>query len=219
MPGAASWGEPASGRVDLYTHDGTGWLLAAGLRGADAFAGDRVGASVELDGEDLLAVRENPLTPRGAGGLFWGSALHCPGPDVGVQYCGSPVLNSAGLHGRLRGIGSALVGSRQLVLQARDLPALVPALALVSRDTGLVVQPPGSEGPLCLGGTIGRMVEALAASDDSGRARFPVDLTWVPTNPPTSILPGEVWRFQVWYRDWNPGPTSNFTEGLEALFR
>lgn len=219
VPGASSWGEPASGRVDLYRHDGQSWQRARSLRASDGMAGDRLGTAVALEGEAALSLRAGASAPRGAGALHWHGALDCPGPDVGVQYCSSTVLNSVGFHGRLRGLGSARVASRQLVLQARDLPPGVPAMALVSRDAGLVVQPPGSEGTLCLGGTIARLAGAARPSDPAGRVRFPVHLPGIPTTPPTAILPGEVWRFQVWYRDWNPDPTSNLTEGLEVAFR
>ncbi|MDE0915851.1 MAG: hypothetical protein OSB57_11820, partial [Planctomycetota bacterium] len=30
---------------------------------------------------------------------------------------------------------------------------------------------------------------------------------------------GETWSFQGWYRDKNPTKTSNFTDGIEVMFR
>ena len=30
--------------------------------------------------------------------------------------------------------------------------------------------------------------------------------------------PGDDWNFQLWYRDNNPGATSNFTDGLTVWF-
>jgi hypothetical protein len=36
---------------------------------------------------------------------------------------------------------------------------------------------------------------------------------------PVAILPGETWNFQAWYRDLNPGTTSNFTDGISITFQ
>ncbi len=30
---------------------------------------------------------------------------------------------------------------------------------------------------------------------------------------------GESWNFQAWFRDKNPGNTSNFTDGVSVLFQ
>ncbi|MCP3916270.1 MAG: hypothetical protein GY711_12005 [bacterium] len=34
----------------------------------------------------------------------------------------------------------------------------------------------------------------------------------------TLFQPGETWNFQCWYRDNNPGPTSNFTDAVSVTF-
>ncbi len=41
----------------------------------------------------------------------------------------------------------------------------------------------------------------------------------VPVHPQTAAQVGEAWSFQAWYRDQNPGGTSNFTDGVQVLFR
>ena len=33
-----------------------------------------------------------------------------------------------------------------------------------------------------------------------------------------TVLTGQIWNFQAWYRDSNPGPTSNFSNGLSVRF-
>ena len=33
-----------------------------------------------------------------------------------------------------------------------------------------------------------------------------------------SVLAGQTWNFQAWYRDNNPGPTSNFTDAVSVTF-
>ena len=46
-----------------------------------------------------------------------------------------------------------------------------------------------------------------------------VDLTDVPTpSGPTTVLAGQTWNWQCWYRDKNPNNTSNFTDGIEITF-
>ena len=77
----------------------------------------------------------------------------------------------------------------------------------------------GSQADLCLAGTLARFSRQAASSGPAGRIEVVVDLTDVPTSPPSSVAIGETWRFQCWYRDQNPGPTSNLTSGLAILFR
>ena len=87
-------------------------------------------------------------------------------------------------------------------------------LFLASRSAGLV-QPPGSQGPLCLGGGIGRFNqphEILIGPQDS----IEVDLTAFPMNPWTPVLAGETWYFQCWYRDGSGA--SNFSDALSVTF-
>jgi hypothetical protein len=46
-----------------------------------------------------------------------------------------------------------------------------------------------------------------------------LDLTAFPQPGGThGVMPGETWNFQCWYRDANPGPTSNFTDGISITF-
>ena len=47
-----------------------------------------------------------------------------------------------------------------------------------------------------------------------------LDLLNTPTPAgPVAILPGETWYFTAWFRDSNPGPTSNFTDAVSILFQ
>jgi len=32
-------------------------------------------------------------------------------------------------------------------------------------------------------------------------------------------MASEIWNFEAWYSDKNPGPTSNFTDGISMTFR
>jgi hypothetical protein len=44
------------------------------------------------------------------------------------------------------------------------------------------------------------------------------DLTQLPGGLPAAVQAGETWNFQAWFRDMNPGPTSNLTNGLQVTF-
>jgi hypothetical protein len=46
-----------------------------------------------------------------------------------------------------------------------------------------------------------------------------LDLNDTPTNTgTTSILSGETWNFQAWFRDDNPTSTSNFSNAVAVTF-
>ncbi|MEL6431311.1 MAG: hypothetical protein AAFR54_19215, partial [Planctomycetota bacterium] len=77
-------------------------------------------------------------------------------------------------------------------------------------------------GNLCLGGGIGRLIfpGQIINSGASGVLSLTVDLTQIP-RPATvvSVMAGETWNFQGWFRDTNAmGASSNFSNGLECLF-
>ena len=156
------------------------------------------------DGGDLYGQN---LTPDG--GL---------GNPVGAKLCGPGVPNSTGLSGELAGTGSAAVAANVLVLRATHLPVGEFAYALASQAPGFVMAPPGSQGNLCLGGPIARLVAQVGAVS-GGTFQVAVDLTAIPMTPAQAVAPGETWTFQVWHRDHNPGPTSNFTDSLAVSFQ
>ena len=98
---------------------------------------------------------------------------------------------------------------------------LLLEFAVVGRHASLQSQgflnPPGSQGVICLSGNIGRFnapSQIIQGPSDS----IQVDLTAIPVNPTTAVQPGETWNFQCWYRDNNPGPTSNFTDAVSVTF-
>ncbi|MCP3916024.1 MAG: hypothetical protein GY711_10750 [bacterium] len=77
------------------------------------------------------------------------------------------------------------------------------------------MQPPGSAGFVCVSGNIGRFDRPA----DIIRGPFDgieIDVSAVPVNPPATILPGDTWHFQCWYRD--VGGTNNFTDAVSVMF-
>jgi hypothetical protein len=143
-------------------------------------------------------------------------------PGLGTNYC-QAVANSTGTPAVMGATGTALVAQNALVLRSSQLPNNAFGFFLTSRTQGSVMNPGGSQGNLCLSGSIGRYVGPgqIKNSGATGTIQLPIDLTRHPT--PTglvSVAPGETWNFQAWYRDAVGGvPTSNFTDGLEVLFQ
>ncbi len=129
--------------------------------------------------------------------------------------------NSTGAPARLELYGSTRVAYRDLVGRADALPAGSWAFVVSSRDAGLTFPLPGSQGRLCLGGTIGRHngPGQVQRTGQDGVLVWVLDPAAIPTpTGPIAIQPGETWRFQVWYRDANPSATSNLTDAVGVLF-
>ncbi|MEM9381042.1 MAG: hypothetical protein AAGB93_13910 [Planctomycetota bacterium] len=144
------------------------------------------------------------------------------GGDLGAGYCAPAIPNSTGAPASARTAGSDVVASNNLTLLFGDLPPGSALLALASRTTGLVPNAGGSQGTLCLGGSIGRYAGPgqVRRADAAGSASLQLDLGTLPT--PTGLVPavvGETWSFQAWYRDANPQPTSNFTSATSVTMR
>jgi hypothetical protein len=137
---------------------------------------------------------------------------------LGAPYCSPAVPNSTGLGARIAATGSATVAHQDLHLTAYQLPPKQFGYFLASETQGFVANPGGSQGNLCLGGTIGRFRQQVQQSGPGGVIAIPVDMTALPP-PLTAVQSGETWNFQAWFRDVNPTPTSNFTEAASVAFQ
>ena len=138
---------------------------------------------------------------------------------VGTSYCGPAERNSSGGPATLAADGSARVADGCLALRAGGLPPSQFGYLLNSPQQGFVHHPPGSQGNLCLGGAIGRHTQDVTGTGD-GEMTIAVDLAALPRpGGRVAVLVGETWSFTCWFRDQNPGPTSNFTDGVSILFR
>jgi len=141
---------------------------------------------------------------------------------MGESYCGPAVPNSSGFPARILAIGSDTVASNDLVLEASELPPGQFGFFLNSESAGFTANPGGSQGNLCLGGSIGRYSRTgeIQNSGANGKFSLVLDLTDTPVpSGSTAILAGETWKFQAWFRDLNPGATSNFTDAVSVLFK
>ena len=144
------------------------------------------------------------------------------GGGVGTSYC-TANPNSTGSIANTTGAGSDVVADNNLTLSTSNLPANSFAFYLASQVQGFAANPGGSQGNLCLAGSIGRYVGPgqIQQADATGNISLALDLTQVPQ--PTGFVSvgiGDTWNFQAWYRDAVGGSaTSNFTDGLSVTFQ
>lgn len=141
---------------------------------------------------------------------------------VGRNICSPANPNSTGCPAVINGLGSDRVLSNNFSLEARGMPLNSNGFFLASRGqlTPPIV-PVGSQGRLCIGPAIGRGVGGVIFNSGlTGTATVLSNLNSMPLpTGPAVVLPGDTWFFTAWYRDANPGITSNLTNGLEVRFR
>lgn len=139
--------------------------------------------------------------------------------SLGTTYCSPATPNSTGQPGVLVATGSDVAGGNPLTLTASQLPANQFGYLVASRTQALIMNPGGSEGDLCLGSPIARFNSQVGNSGAGGEIAIDVDTLSIPLSPPVPVLAGETWNFQMWHRDANPTPTSNFTDAVSILFQ
>ncbi|MEM9382815.1 MAG: hypothetical protein AAGB93_22875 [Planctomycetota bacterium] len=138
---------------------------------------------------------------------------------LGTAYCSRATQNSTGMPASIAATGSDAVTDNALTLAVTSLPPHTFGYFLNSRTQGSVT-PPGAQGPLCLGGSIGRFDAQIWNSGASGEAMLTLDLTALPT--PTGAVAaqaGETWNFQAWFRDANPMVVSNLSDAVSVTLR
>ena len=142
-----------------------------------------------------------------------------PGGPIGSSYCGPANLNSSGVPAILTAFGSDMVAANSVRLDAAQMAQNQFGYFINSMTQGFVL-PPGSQGNLCLSGSIGRYNQDIKNSGAGGEFSLQLDLANTPApGGPVAIQPGETWNFQAWFRDDNPGSTSNFTDGVSITFQ
>jgi len=105
-----------------------------------------------------------------------------------------------------------------VTLQVDGVPPNQFGLFVASREAGFVPPPlSNTNGNLCLSGVLGRF-NIVRQADAAGQFSLFIDTRNIPQGGGTAtILAGESWRFQAWFRD-PTGAGSNFTDGLAILF-
>ena len=139
---------------------------------------------------------------------------------VGTVFCAPPHPNSHGQPALMSGYGSPNVSAQRLEMEVVDLPIQTFGLLLVGDQQSVILNPGGSQGDLCIaGGSIGRFTDQVAVVQN-GTARFTIDLSALPQPMGTTpVVAGQTWNFQTWYRDLNPGQTTNYTNPVSVTFQ
>ena len=138
--------------------------------------------------------------------------------ELGTNYCGPAVPNSSGMPAAISAAGDTLVVDNDLTLTATSLPVDQFGYFVASETQAFIQGPGGSQGNLCIAGTIARFVASVEFTGEAGSFSTAVDLTAIPTSPISAVAPGDTWNFQAWFRDNNPGSTSNFTDAVSITF-
>ncbi|MEM1447878.1 MAG: hypothetical protein AAF726_08475 [Planctomycetota bacterium] len=141
------------------------------------------------------------------------------GDSIGATVC-SAQPNSTGVPSEIAAYGDDRAIANLFELRATSLPPGAAGYFLASMNLDFVPGAGGSQGDLCVGNPVGRIVDSVQLASPLGVSAWRVDLTSIPQ--PTGavqVVPGTAWYFQLWYRDANPGPTSNFSEAAGILFR
>ena len=160
---------------------------------------------------DLCEVIDPPFDMNGDG-LF----DSCVPPT----YCiGAP--NSAGTGGLITAAGSPILLVSSLILHATNLPPSQWSYFLMSQSQASVPNFGGSQGTLCLGAPIVRLntpgTGQASQTTAGGTRTHLLDFSNLPQG--IVLQPGDTWNFQLWFRDVNPGATSNTTNGVTVMFR
>ena len=125
-------------------------------------------------------------------------------------------LNSSGQSAVFSWSGSTRIQDNALTLQVDQLPQDKFGYFLMSRTSDFVPGFGGSQGNLCLGSPQYRFNADILVSGAAGSVTFTPDMNALPQGQ--VFQPGDAWHFQLWYRDNNPGPTSNTSAGLRVVF-
>ncbi len=187
--------------------------LGQGVFGVPQFFEQIDTLSTMLDAGDFDGDGDVDVFKIAIDGLAWHQSLL----QTGAGYCSPAEPNSTGEPAVITASGSPSVASNALVLSVGSMPPATFGYFLVASDAGFIPGVGGSQGTLCVGGTVGRLSRPgeIFVSSVEGRASLGLDLTNLPTpTGPISALAGDTFYAQAWFRDANPTLTSNFTGGL-----
>jgi hypothetical protein len=209
-------GEPDNG-------NGADWAVMSPILGTwldEPQLPERVGIvellSDDCDGDgqpDAYQIGLEPWLDWNGDGVLDG----CAAPN----YC-TVTPNSTGVAAVIGASGTPVVTENAFTLEAWNLPLNEFAYFLTSESTGFVPNFGGSSGNLCLGAPQYRFNMPAGGgqvlnSGATGTVSFTLDLNLLPQG--ITFDPGETWYFQLWFRDFTTGPTSNTTDGIEVMFR
>ncbi len=174
------------------------------------------GVALSADGSDLYWIAEL----RGPASVSAAAVVRLDRYGVAQPTCGGRP-NSTGAAAHITAVGSNDVAINELTLQCIEMPNMSAGIFLASMTPGFTMNASGSQGDLCLGGSIGRYSAVPFFSGSTGRAVLGLDLTSIPQPMgPVAASVGSTWYFQAWYRDAVGGQaTSNFSDAVAVALR
>ena len=177
-----------------------------------SFPGRTFGADV--DGDQDIDLWRGPF--------FDGFGLLLNDLRFGDAYCGNGSPNSTGEIAKISATGSPDIALNDVTLLASSIPRFAFGYFLLGDEVSFIPAAGGSQGTLCIGGTIGRLNRGpneVFQAGLSGEVAVALDLANLPAAMgSTAVLPGDTRYFQAWHRDANPTATSNFSTGLAIQF-
>ncbi|QDV04740.1 hypothetical protein Poly30_02330 [Planctomycetes bacterium Poly30] len=135
------------------------------------------------------------------------------GAPIGMTSCIANV-NSTGASAALVARGSTVAADDRVTLHVEDSPGGALGYFLSSQTPDSTSLGGGSQGLLCLGGNVLRFSASVLDDRGTGVVSFHPRLGAFPQG--TVAMAGETWLFQYWFRDANPGATSN-TSGAVSV--
>ena len=139
-------------------------------------------------------------------------------PPLGANYC-EATPNSSGLPASLYALGSPFITDDDVTLVTVNAPANTVGYYLMSENQAFIPGFGGGQGNLCLGPPIVRFSHqpgGVLTSGDAGIMGYELDLSDLPHGIGFSTF--DMWNFQLWFRDHNPGSTSNTSDGVRITF-
>ncbi|MFT6109975.1 MAG: hypothetical protein ACJA2W_002898 [Planctomycetota bacterium] len=175
-----------------------------------------LGVGATLNGRALT-------TAAGAVTMAGSNTVNVPCDSIiGSNYCSSPV-NSTGQQGQLAATGSILVAANNLTLTVTQVPEGKLGFIMASRTKGLITNPGGNSGNLCLGGNIMSFQRAGEIGLTAGGTfSLVLPLNNFPGYPyfGVSVMAGDTWNFQFWHQDVVDGTSvTNYSNALELRFQ
>jgi hypothetical protein len=139
------------------------------------------------------------------------------GTPIGEKFCFSNP-NSTGAGAHIFATGSATVADDAFTLNAQFLPSMSNGYFITSMGQVFVPNPAGSEGNLCIAGApVGRFNNDVQNTGAGSTVSFSPDFNmWPQPTGFITLLAGDTWNFQYWYRDISS--MNNFTDAVQVMF-
>ena len=181
--------------------------------------GNRFDGFVSLGHADVFASLSGALDVYS---LYDNLVVEVPTSTLGTNYC-TAVANSTGNTADMSALGSSSVAANNVTLMASEMPNNAFGFFLTSQTQGFIQNPGGSQGNLCLTGSIGRYVGPGQIQNSGSTGSISLAINLAQTPQPTgfvAIAAGQTWNFTAWHRDVVGGAaTSNFSDGLSISFQ